>query len=89
MLAAAALLTVGIISAAVIFVVLDLSKRRERAWERKEQAWLHERRDLINRIMYLSERTWEPPPVESQVRSEPDPWEGTHDPLLSPLGDAA
>lgn len=35
-----------------------------RAHEREREAWLRERQDLLDRIMYMAERPWSPPPVE-------------------------
>lgn len=44
-----------------------------RAHEREREAWLRERQDLLDRIMYLAERPWSPPPAE--VRPIPSPEE--------------
>lgn len=61
----AALATVAILAVAVIVVMGDALRRRERAWERKESTWSKERNELLDRIMYLSGRPWSPPPEEN------------------------
>lgn len=35
---------------------------RERAHARERDEWVRERRDLLDRIMYMADRTWTPPP---------------------------
>lgn len=39
---------------------------RERAHARERDEWVRERRDLLDRIMYMADRTWTPPP-QAQV----------------------
>jgi hypothetical protein len=42
-----------------------------RAHGREREQWLAERRDLLDRIMYLANRPWTAPPAE--LASGPDP----------------
>lgn len=38
---------------------------RERAFAREREVWARERGDLLDRIMYLADRPWTPPPAEA------------------------
>ena len=60
---------VGILALAIFGLwVLDSSyRRRERAFDRREVAWLEERRQLLNRVMYSQGKPWEGPPEEDFV----------------------
>lgn len=50
------------LGAVVAYGAFGLLRQRERQWERREQAWERERKQLLDRVMYLSDRPWEPPP---------------------------
>lgn len=68
------------------YVALRASARSDRKHERREQAYAAERRELLNRIMYLSNRPWESPPIEQGVdTSEYADFEPSVDPMLAPL----
>jgi hypothetical protein len=80
------LATLGILALATfaLFVLDAAYRRRERAFDRREQAWEAERRQLLNRLMYAQGKPWEGPPEEpSQYPLE----EISHviDPLLEAL----
>lgn len=82
-LAAASLLIISAVAVWVIWVVFRDSRSRERAWEKKEQAWGLERQALLDRIMYLADRPWElPPSDETPDEPPPEPYE---DPLQQPI----
>lgn len=55
---------VGILAVAIFALYAQelAHRRRERASERREAAWLEERRQLLNRLMYMANHTWEEPP---------------------------
>ena len=61
MLGVIAVIAVACVSVAAITFLSLLVRGRDRTMERKEQEHTRERRDLINRIMYLSEKPWESP----------------------------
>jgi hypothetical protein len=61
---ALSLLVVAVLAGGVIALAFDSVRRRERAWERRERAWETERQDLLNRIMFLTDKTWTIPPAE-------------------------
>jgi hypothetical protein len=42
-----------------------------RAFARERETWAAERRDLLDRIMYMADRPWAPPPVEGEIRPLP------------------
>lgn len=46
-----------------------------RAHERERAAWTTERMQLLDRIMYLSGRPWEPAPYDQVPEPEPVPHE--------------
>lgn len=48
-----------------VWLVNAQARRRERAFERAEQSWQGERKELLDRIMYLSGKVWNPPPESS------------------------
>lgn len=70
------------ISVAAIFAGHSMLRSQQRAFDRKEQAWLKERAELLDRLMYLSDRPWrEPEPVHSMIPDvEPEPtyWPESH-----------
>lgn len=69
-----ALIVVGVVSIAVCGLTVQMLRWRERAWDRKEHAWETERRDLLNRIMYLTEKPWDGPQIEYAAQVEqPEP----------------
>lgn len=63
---AAAILAVYLITVSV-FARLMLAERRQAARERDL---------MLNQVMHLAGRTWQPPPAEPAVEREPDPDEG-------------
>jgi len=65
----------------VVWVSLTTMKTRERAFERREQAWLAERKELLNKIMYLAEKPWEGPEVKAEEQP-PSPPSEVVDPIL-------
>lgn len=54
---------------ATIIVGVQAIDRMRRASERQMQQWSAERRDLIDRVMYMAEKPWMLPPME-QVDEE-------------------
>lgn len=69
--------------------LLDSShRRRERNTDRREAAWLAERRDLINRLMYMAQKPWEGPPELAPYEEPYQPPE-VIDPLLEAVSDAS
>ena len=78
-----------LVAAAVIIAYAFLREfgSRSRAWERKEAAWTAERKELLDRIMYLADRPWEVP--QDAVEDEPDvhPDDIPYDPLMRPIED--
>jgi hypothetical protein len=61
-----------------------LERDRSRAWDKRENAWAQERSQLLDRIMYLSDRPWDPP-TQTEDEPLPDPVEEPYDPTLIPL----
>jgi len=58
----------AIVSLAAVASLYERSRLRDRSWERREQAWEKERRELIDRIMYLTDRPWQlPPDIEDRA----------------------
>lgn len=50
-------------------------KHARRDFQRREQGYLHTIEDLNNRLMYMADRTWTPPPqppTEPQELPDPD-----------------
>jgi hypothetical protein len=83
-----ALALVCALAAAVVAFSYDRDRRRERALERRERVWEQERKDLIDRIMYLTDKTWTIPPADMQYDGladlgVPEPDEVSYDPLYS------
>jgi hypothetical protein len=86
-------MTEGIAVVAVLIVALSalaamgaFMRSRERSWDRREHTWAAERRDLLDRIMYLTNHTWTAPPVDTQeerpmVPDYPPTDEVIYDPL--------
>lgn len=66
-LSLAALLTV---LCAVFIVGGHFLRRYMRQMERREQAWMQERKDLLDRLMFMADRPWEVPTPEPEP--EPD-----------------
>ena len=64
MTAVLALLLVGILAGGLVLLMTEALKRAQRQNERERMHWERERTELLNRIMYLSDRPWSPPPVE-------------------------
>lgn len=59
-----------------------LERERNKAWEKKESAWTLERKDLVDRIMYMADRPWDGPAVSEVIEYE----EEIHiDPLMTPI----
>lgn len=59
------LIAVAVVAAFCAFFVWLVNaqgRRRERAFERAELGWQSERKELLDRIMYLSGKVWNPPP---------------------------
>jgi hypothetical protein len=54
-----------------IITILGVLRHREREHVRKERIWETERKALLDRIMYLTGRPWEPAPYE--VEDVPQP----------------
>lgn len=71
---------------AIFAVWMSFSAQRQRAreCERRESAWQLERRDLLNRIMFLSEKPWEAPEVKAEPQP-PSPPSEVVDPLLEAI----
>lgn len=86
MLWAIGALLIGV-SLGATYVALRVAARSDRKHERREQAWSAERRELLNRIMYLSNRPWESPPIEDREidTSNYADFEPPVDPMLAPL----
>lgn len=45
---------------------------QQRQFNRERETWLAERRDLLDRIMYMAERPWAPPPAELRPLPQPE-----------------
>ena len=58
------------------------ARSRERAWEREKASWAAERKELLDRIMYLADRPWETPQAEASTWEPPLP---EPDPLVVPI----
>jgi hypothetical protein len=87
-----ALLIVAAIAASGLALSFDRDRRRERALERRERAWETERKDLLDRLMYLSDHTWAIPPADLRPSASAqellvDPDEKTYDPLYQLPGE--
>lgn len=71
-----ALLAVLAASALALQLFYRAGVTRERAWRQKETAWEKERKDLLDRIMFLAGHPWEmPEPAEApvaEVEYDPD-----------------
>ena len=78
---------VGILALAIFggYLQDSLYRRRERAADRREAAWLEERRQLLNRLMYMAKVPWEEPPPPLVEFPPPQPDEDVVDPLLEAL----
>lgn len=48
---------------------------QQRNFEREREAFRRERADLIDRIMYMADRPWTPPPAELRAEPPPEPIE--------------
>lgn len=82
-IAVIAILVTGLASAWLVHVTLRDSRTRERAWEKKEQTWVSERQQMLDRIMYLADHPWNTPEQEVEDRYEPEP--DIYDPTMSAL----
>lgn len=82
-LVAASLLIISAVSVWMIWLSFRDARTRDRSWEKKEQVWTQERQQLLDRIMYLSDRPWEMPGSD-QPETEPPP-ETSYDPLMQPI----
>jgi len=49
-------------AAVVLFGSYNWVSKKERQWERKENAWLAERSQLLDRLMFIVDRPWQAPP---------------------------
>lgn len=47
---------------------------QQRRHERDADAWMRERRDLLDRIMYMADRPWSPPPTPPPVEQPEIEW---------------
>jgi hypothetical protein len=45
---------------------------RDRIYETRERAWEHERQQLLDRIMFMADRTWSPPPMPDVLDEDPE-----------------
>lgn len=62
-----ALVVVGVVALGTCTLLAQILRYRERTWERKEASWLKTQADLINRVMYLTDRPWMGPPEVPQM----------------------
>lgn len=44
-----------------LWLIVAWSTKRDREWQRKELRWEAERRQLLDRVMFLADRPWETP----------------------------
>lgn len=58
-------LTIAFLAGGALALAFDRERRRERAAERRERVWELERKDLLDRIMFLTDKTWSIPPAEA------------------------
>ena len=56
---------------------------RQQARERDE--WLRERKDLLDRIMYMADRPWTPPPTPPEATIPPVEWPQLPEDLVEDL----
>lgn len=64
--------TVGLVllslaQAWLIFSMREGQRLRDRIAETRERLWAQERKDLLDRIMYLADKPWESPPLPTPV----------------------
>jgi hypothetical protein len=50
-----------------VFVLRRTHMAAIRAHERERARWDTERRDLLDRIMYMADRPWSPPPIQFET----------------------
>lgn len=51
-----------VLQAATAVAFLRVSRARAREYARERTHWDAERRDLVDRLMHMADRTWTPPP---------------------------
>src|SRR5262245_8983246 len=82
MAAALAVLCLFLTGAAAIYWIRKDAREWQHAWKRREEQIAVERRDLIDRIMYMADRPWQLPPSE-QPTEDAEPY--VDDALDEPL----
>lgn len=62
-----------------VYVLLNLVRQKDRefarerlSWEAERRTLETERRDLLNRTMYMAKRPWEGPPLDAADQEEPE-----------------
>lgn len=80
MVTIAAVALVCVLAAVVVAALIREQRSRDRAFTRALQTMATERKELLDRIMYMAEKPWAPPPFEE----EPAPPE---EPLYFPEGE--
>lgn len=66
----AAILSVTLVSAGCLYGAWRMLRSQEREHARREIGWAQERRDLLDRIMFLTDKTWALPPADVVVAPE-------------------
>jgi hypothetical protein len=71
-----------VLAFALVYFMDREGRAKARAWDRKEMAWSSERKELLDRIMFLADRPWREPP---RVEDEPEDTREELDVLQQPI----
>lgn len=61
---------IALVALVLAAALVEHVRAQARTWDRKEREFGTERRELVDRLMFMSGQTWNPPPVETVI--EPD-----------------
>jgi hypothetical protein len=81
-LTAVSLLVVSGVSVWTIWITIRDGRTRDRSWEKKETVWAVERQQLLDRIMYMADKPWEIPEMDTETVHEGEEYV---DPTMTPI----